>query len=642
MVHKLEKINDDIGKGKLEIYDFNLNEKIKIEPYILYSIKPIYTDKGKDVESLGSYFQRVSVIHCLPLSKIITLLYRPESTLDKRVFRTVNGLGALTINVLEFLETSSGVANLNKLTLLKFRNILSANNLLKSSKAWCPLCYEEMKDSSMPIYEKLIWTIKNYNYCSEHSNYLASYCPYCSQKQNIVISRGEPGFCNSCGEWLGSKEKTSSEVNNEESIFEAKEIEDLLNYYHFSEEISREGIALTISSIRAEVKKKYWKRLTDFYDEVGIKMHILNSITHGNETSLEHLLEISKKLNISLVKMFSNSTNTQLGSFLLPGNGNESQDEYFRIKRYIESIINSEEKVSLTMISRIVRVEETTLKTLFPELTAKLIKKNNSIKRRKFKFDTTAKNKYSNDINKILEIALKTETNTPLRDIADDLNIPIETMRKKYRTFTKQITEKNLSIKKEIHINEEKNISLLWSYLKEGNIQNENIIKSVIAKIKDQIQYSYLLEQIKDMDEIHNNNNNGHGIHKESKQIKLQKVHLFLKETLINNSKSPPSVAKVAKDLNVSSTYLVRHFPDLINKIRENYWKALQQNRELEKKEREDRLIEVIRSLNEQGLYPSIATIRKEYSKFNPYDRILMEIWRETLGELGIEIQISR
>ena len=110
----------------------------------------------------------------------------------------VSALEALTLRV-----------DLSLLTLIVGANALSQRDLLQPVRQWCPVCYEVWRRQGAIIYEPLLWSINGITVCAEHYKLLERCCPHCSSSLPWLTWRSRPGYCSSCGRWLGKADGKS-------------------------------------------------------------------------------------------------------------------------------------------------------------------------------------------------------------------------------------------------------------------------------------------------------------------------------------------------------------------------------------------------------------------------------------------------
>jgi len=172
------------------------------------------------VESLTSYITRLAEDHHvfpgILISKEIFPLV-PGYMPSKRQYgvfvdgsgqsMTFNGVGLPANYAVQALENLTSHADLSYLTCLPLAGILSTKaKLIRKSKAWCSVCYEDQQANSQIIYEPLLWSFQAVSICSRHRIYLSTRCPYqnCAKPLPGIGWRSRVGYCSYCQRWLGS------------------------------------------------------------------------------------------------------------------------------------------------------------------------------------------------------------------------------------------------------------------------------------------------------------------------------------------------------------------------------------------------------------------------------------------------------
>lgn len=235
----------------------------------LYHLEPIGVGSPM-VESLTSYIMRLAEAHSVHPStllrkEIYPLLNRTYLYQDGRLGSTfaidsarLNGIAktntGLLVQVLEQLTLRS---DLRFLTMLTFAEVLSQRNLVRRRRAWCPVCYEEWRKTGHVIYEPLLWALESVIRCPWHGGPLRLHCPnpVCAGTQYPLALQGQPGYCMSCGQWLGStspgeaESPTISEDEWEWQRWVANEVGELLSAAPgFSRQPSRETLTTMITT----------------------------------------------------------------------------------------------------------------------------------------------------------------------------------------------------------------------------------------------------------------------------------------------------------------------------------------------------------------------------------------------------------
>ena len=171
------------------------------------------------VESLTGYLARLAEAHCVSVRTLVVHELLPllgRAYLSKRVnsslsafwldgSRPLNGIRILARDWVQALETRTGRRDLRFLTLLTWAEVISATGLLRSERAWCPVCYEEWRRAGQVVYEPLLWNLQAVVACPRHRRRLQLQCPYpdCRQSQPLLTPHSRPGYCSRCQRWLG-------------------------------------------------------------------------------------------------------------------------------------------------------------------------------------------------------------------------------------------------------------------------------------------------------------------------------------------------------------------------------------------------------------------------------------------------------
>lgn len=211
-------MHDDALYGEWELSRPDLSSRS-----YLYSLPPIGTGTAA-VESLTCYISRLAAAHAVETGTLVNreLLPRIPCTKGPRAGQTrtrppaysfyldahaLNGTGDRTRLWVYLLEQMTYVQRLDILTALPWANAISCVHLLRSCRAWCPLCYENWRSSEQPVYEPLLWAFQIVTVCPEHRRPLETGCHSCGRKQYVFSSKTRPGHCSRCQCWLGREQK---------------------------------------------------------------------------------------------------------------------------------------------------------------------------------------------------------------------------------------------------------------------------------------------------------------------------------------------------------------------------------------------------------------------------------------------------
>ena len=205
--------------------NFNLYDHILLPKSIeilnisrLYSLEPIGIETPF-TESISSYVTRLAQEHCVTPKKLImgeiapNIMgdkYHPEmlaknvSTLfgNSDAKPAINGMREMTRSLVEALEQLTLRQDLKFLSCVTWKGIIKERGLFRQNKAWCPQCFEQWQTAKKPIYEPLLWSFKDVNFCSQHHCQLCDRCPHCDSQQRAISNNSRLGYCDRCKQWL--------------------------------------------------------------------------------------------------------------------------------------------------------------------------------------------------------------------------------------------------------------------------------------------------------------------------------------------------------------------------------------------------------------------------------------------------------
>lgn len=120
------------------------------------------------------------------------------------IARALNGTGETARNWIAAVRSLTLRHDLEQTTLRAWGGVLSHRGLIRKYKAWCPACYEGWRSESQIIYEPLLWSIQAVSSCATHRRRLREKCQHCGRQLKHLASHSRPGYCSSCGRWLGT------------------------------------------------------------------------------------------------------------------------------------------------------------------------------------------------------------------------------------------------------------------------------------------------------------------------------------------------------------------------------------------------------------------------------------------------------
>ena len=234
-------LNDD-----LEIYGSCDLAKPSIPPRSrLYHLEPIGIGTPY-VESLTSFLMRLSQAHSLEFNTLVAK--KISNYFDQKYLQThrnkglstlfnkgaaLNSNGILASQLYQSLEQLTLRKDLSCLTLLAFNKVFSSRKLLRKSKAWCPVCYEQCRRANKTVYEPLLWSFESVTVCHQHFQPMANKCPHCDRPIPWLTGKSQVGFCSKCDRWLGiflTKKYSMSESDLAKSIWISQNLGNLISF----------------------------------------------------------------------------------------------------------------------------------------------------------------------------------------------------------------------------------------------------------------------------------------------------------------------------------------------------------------------------------------------------------------------------
>ncbi|HDR9757505.1 TPA: TniQ family protein [Burkholderia cepacia] len=161
-----------------------------------------------EVESLISYFCRLAASHCYSSSQLSRKIAREMGWKLHAKFiwqnQRMSGLYKTAIRWSTALSKLTANKQLDQLTLLPWRNVISSISLISPSHRWCSVCLtDDRKEHRIP-YFRLAWDIGVVTACARHKTILTCTCPDCGRTDGRHNSAFVvPGWCVFCGAFLG-------------------------------------------------------------------------------------------------------------------------------------------------------------------------------------------------------------------------------------------------------------------------------------------------------------------------------------------------------------------------------------------------------------------------------------------------------
>lgn len=388
-------LNDD----NLEIYDSCDLEKPPIHTRSrLYHLEPIGVGTPY-VESLTSYIARLAEAHCLTprllleseINSLNTQFSEQKSLFGIRQYSgEINGRGQTALKLVDLLEKVTLKESLKFLTLLSWSEIFPRKKLIKVTRHWCPLCYQDFANQNKPLYEPLIWSINIVESCPIHKTSLAGLCHHCHQELPPLASNSRIGFCSKCDKWLGKviNEKTQNyqkydthEIHWNQYVNE--NIEKLISVsHHLNKPISRDLIS---KSFNLCIDRVTQGNIAAFARLFGIPKNSVWMWSKGKSIpQIDTLLGICYRLNLHILqflaidqpppghfKLINRAQVVQVNSDRISKSKAQVDSEF--LKQYLlDVLIDNRVTLSVTEIANKLGYDRRVLTRRFPELCHKI------------------------------------------------------------------------------------------------------------------------------------------------------------------------------------------------------------------------------------------------------------------------------
>lgn len=348
----------------------------------LYNLAPLGLNSSL-VESLTSYICRLAYEHHLEVGTLIQysiapVLSKRYITDDKsrnissflRYASPINGNGIMASDWVGALEALTLRADLALLTLLVGANALSQRDLLQPVRQWCPLCYEEWRRQGTIVYEPLLWSLNGVTVCPAHCQFLERFCPSCSSSLPWLTWCSCPGYCSSCGRWLGRAD--SHGQIEEKDMYIAETVGAFLAHMpQLSLPIPCGGV---IQSLRDLIAATTEGNIAAFARCLGLPKTTLWELMQGYfPPSLPFLLQLCYQFRLSLLRFLIGGEHIASGDSPLSQEQARKRDvrrpfDHEKVQQALEDILADQQSVSLSMREVAQRLDYPvrTIETHFP------------------------------------------------------------------------------------------------------------------------------------------------------------------------------------------------------------------------------------------------------------------------------------
>ena len=128
------------------------------------------------------------------------------------------------------MNSLMGRSDLRRATLLPWRQSLAPRALVRTHRAWCPVCLHGFARLGPTVYEPLVWRVADVSVCQHHRVHLEVQCPHCRRgRQPSFGAFARVGCCRGCGRWLGRQLPKESASIGELDTFLSSSVEDALS-----------------------------------------------------------------------------------------------------------------------------------------------------------------------------------------------------------------------------------------------------------------------------------------------------------------------------------------------------------------------------------------------------------------------------
>ncbi|AFM02253.1 hypothetical protein Desde_3990 [Desulfitobacterium dehalogenans ATCC 51507] len=274
----------------------------------LYSLKPVGLNSPLS-ESLPSYIMRLAMAHHITVGNLVK--YEIVPRLGVKYLLNPKGLwnfydrqesynssSQLSNRLIGVLEELTGNKNLDQL-IFNISESLGKQNVFKNKRSWCPFCLDKWKAETGIIYEPLIWNFSDIEFCKIHNFPLQRNCPSCGHEIYLLAAKSIPGFCSKCGCWLGNTENYQGVKYMTNTTWHEWAYDNIAELLTDLTELSRTDLSQSIRGFLEVLKKTY--TIKDISQASDIpKVSLREWIRTNKRPSLKHLLNLSYCTNTTL------------------------------------------------------------------------------------------------------------------------------------------------------------------------------------------------------------------------------------------------------------------------------------------------------------------------------------------------------
>jgi hypothetical protein len=193
--------------------------------------------------------------------------------------------------------------DLGLLTMLPWAKLIDLSSVYRYLRAWCPSCYEQWAADAKPIYEPLVWNIREATLCPQHLRPLRQVCNHCQRSQHVICKSSRAGYCARCGGWLGASEAIDDlpeGIDLERQRWIALNIGELVSAIAQSPlQINQSQVTMHLATLERSNPRLFYKWPID---------EVRSYINGQRSPSLSFLLDICWELRIGLLGFLTSGT----------------------------------------------------------------------------------------------------------------------------------------------------------------------------------------------------------------------------------------------------------------------------------------------------------------------------------------------
>ncbi|CAN7543731.1 TniQ family protein [Caballeronia sp. LjRoot31] len=282
-----------------------MTQKLLMTRSVLNPVAPIGVGTP-EVESMGSYFCRLAMSHCISAADLGHTVERAMQWSHSEGWRwhgiSLSGMSDTAHDWACALSKLTSVDNLHSLTLLPWRDVIAEQSARPASAQWCPHCLADDRAAGATPYFRLSWDVGAVSACPKHQRRLVHVCPDCGcantrHKSVFVV----PGWCTSCGGFLGVGD---SEPATPAEAWIAGQLGAMLAVKY--DLASRPSLEAMLDGIRKLVQHLDDGKSARFARRIGLPKNTVRYwLTEGGTPGLPALLRIASQSGLTLPKLLA-------------------------------------------------------------------------------------------------------------------------------------------------------------------------------------------------------------------------------------------------------------------------------------------------------------------------------------------------